>query len=122
MAKPALIERCHPAMRAAIVACCKGFGAAPVFLSSGGTIPVVDTHQERLGIRTALTGYVLADDRMHVPLAEFHLPKFYPGSRHGSGSWLQLVGGKIWQLICGGSEGCATAFASTKVGSLTYDH
>jgi acetylornithine deacetylase/succinyl-diaminopimelate desuccinylase-like protein len=79
MAKPALINRRHPGMRAAQVAYRKGFGATPVFLRSGGTIPVVDTFQSMLGIPTVLMGFALPDDRMHAPNEKFHLPNFYHG-------------------------------------------
>jgi acetylornithine deacetylase/succinyl-diaminopimelate desuccinylase-like protein len=79
MAKPALVNRHHPAMRAAAVAYRKGFGAWPVFLRSGGTIPVVNTLQERLGIPAVLMGFALPDDRMHAPNEKFHLPNLYHG-------------------------------------------
>lgn len=78
-ARPALVSPRHPAMRAASFAYRKGFGAAPVFLRSGGTIPVVNTFQEVLGIPTVLMGFALPDDRMHAPNEKFHLPNFYNG-------------------------------------------
>jgi acetylornithine deacetylase/succinyl-diaminopimelate desuccinylase-like protein len=79
VAKPALVDPKHPAMRAAAVAYTKGFGAEPVFLRSGGTIPVVNLFQEELGIPTVLMGFALPDDRMHAPNEKFHLPNFYNG-------------------------------------------
>jgi acetylornithine deacetylase/succinyl-diaminopimelate desuccinylase-like protein len=78
-AKPALVSRGHPAMRAAALAYRKGFGAAPVFLRSGGTIPVVNAFQKILGVQTVLMGFALPDDRMHAPNEKFHLPNFYNG-------------------------------------------
>jgi acetylornithine deacetylase/succinyl-diaminopimelate desuccinylase-like protein len=78
-AKPALINPNHPAMRAAAAAYRRGFGAAPLFLRSGGTIPVVSTFQEALGIPTVLMGFALPDDRIHAPNEKFHLPNFYHG-------------------------------------------
>jgi acetylornithine deacetylase/succinyl-diaminopimelate desuccinylase-like protein len=79
MAKPALVNRRHPAMQAAVVAYRKGFGAPPVFLRSGGTIPVVNTFQELFGIPTVLMGFALPDDCIHAPNEKFHLPNFYNG-------------------------------------------
>ncbi len=79
MAKPAVIDRSHPAMRAAQFAYHKAFGAEPVFLASGGTIPVVNTFHESLGVPTVLMGFALPDDRMHAPNEKFHLPNFYRG-------------------------------------------
>ena len=78
-ARPAVVDRDHPAMRAASAAYQKGFGARPVFLRSGGTIPVVNTFHELFGMPTVLMGFALPDDRMHAPNEKFHLPNFYNG-------------------------------------------
>jgi acetylornithine deacetylase/succinyl-diaminopimelate desuccinylase-like protein len=75
--KPALIDRNHPAVRAAGLAYKKGFGAAPVFLRSGGSIPVVTTFQESLGIPAVLMGFGLPDDHIHGPNEKLYLPNFY---------------------------------------------
>jgi acetylornithine deacetylase/succinyl-diaminopimelate desuccinylase-like protein len=76
-AKPVLLDRRHPAMRAAIIAYRKGFGAPPVFIRSGGTIPVVRVFQDVLGIPTVLMGFALPGDRIHAPNEKFHLPNFH---------------------------------------------
>jgi acetylornithine deacetylase/succinyl-diaminopimelate desuccinylase-like protein len=78
-AKPALVDPKHPAMAAAALAYRKGFGAPPVLLRSGGTIPILNTFQEMLGIPTVLMGFALPDDRIHAPNEKFHLPNFYNG-------------------------------------------
>jgi acetylornithine deacetylase/succinyl-diaminopimelate desuccinylase-like protein len=78
-AKPALVDPKHPAMAAAALAYRKGFGAAPVLLRSGGTIPILSTFQEMLGIPTVLMGFALPDDRIHAPNEKFHIPNFYNG-------------------------------------------
>ncbi len=75
-AGPAVMDRRHPLTRAARFAYHKAFGRPPVFLRSGGTIPLVGTLQERLGIPTVLMGFALPDDRMHAPNEKFHLPTF----------------------------------------------
>ncbi|HUP27146.1 MAG TPA: dipeptidase, partial [Chloroflexia bacterium] len=79
VAQPALIDRGSPAIAAASAAYLASFGAAPVFLRSGGTIPVVNMFQELLGVPTVLMGFALPDDRMHAPNEKFHLPNFYRG-------------------------------------------
>jgi acetylornithine deacetylase/succinyl-diaminopimelate desuccinylase-like protein len=78
-AKPALADPKHPAMAAAALAYRKGFGATPVLLRSGGTIPILNTFQEMLGIPTVLMGFALPGDRIHAPNEKFHLPNFYNG-------------------------------------------
>jgi len=62
-AKPALVDPKHPAMAAAALAYRKGFGAAPVLLRSGGTIPILNTFQEMLGIPTVLMRGPKSDPR-----------------------------------------------------------
>jgi acetylornithine deacetylase/succinyl-diaminopimelate desuccinylase-like protein len=79
MAKPSMVDRSHPAMRAAQFAYHQAFGKEPVFLASGGTIPIVNTFQEMLEIPTVLMGFALPDDRMHAPNEKFHLPNFHKG-------------------------------------------
>ncbi|MFL6258568.1 MAG: dipeptidase [Thermoanaerobaculia bacterium] len=78
-ARPAEIDRRHAAIRAAARAYKRGFGAAPVFLRSGGSIPVVNLFQEILGIPTALMGFGLPTDRIHAPNERFYLPNFERG-------------------------------------------
>jgi len=82
-AKPAFIDPTHPSLGAAAFACRKGFGAAPVLLRSGGTIPVVSTFQEVLRVPTVMMGFALPDDRMHAPNEKFHLPNFFNGIATG---------------------------------------
>ncbi len=75
----ALIARRHPALRAAAVAYRQGFGAEPIFLRSGGSIPIVNTFKEMLGLPVVLMGFALTDDGMHAPNERFYLPNFYNG-------------------------------------------
>jgi acetylornithine deacetylase/succinyl-diaminopimelate desuccinylase-like protein len=73
-AQPAVVNREHPAMRAAARAYARGFGVAPVFLRCGGTVPVVNTFEATLGIPTVLMGFGLPDDAIHAPNERMHLP------------------------------------------------
>lgn len=75
--KPALVNRNHPAIKAAAFAYEKGFGSPPVFIRSGGSIPVVKTFQQILGCPAVLMGFGLPDDHIHGPNEKFHLPNFY---------------------------------------------
>lgn len=77
--RPALIDRNHPAVRTAGFAYKKAFGAYPVFIRSGGSIPVVNAFQDYLGAPAVLMGFGLPDDRIHAPNEKFHLPNFYRG-------------------------------------------
>lgn len=76
---PATIDIEHPAMRAAALAYQDGFGVSPVYLHSGGTIPVVNTFRSTLGIPTVLMGFALSSDNMHAPNEKFELKNFGRG-------------------------------------------
>jgi acetylornithine deacetylase/succinyl-diaminopimelate desuccinylase-like protein len=75
----AIVRRDSPAMRAAFQAYAEAFGNEPIFIREGGSIPVVATFQQVLGIETILMGFGLPDDRLHSPNEKFHLPNFYKG-------------------------------------------
>jgi acetylornithine deacetylase/succinyl-diaminopimelate desuccinylase-like protein len=79
LAAPTLMDPRHPAMQAAVVAYRKGFGADPVFVRSGGTIPILDALQRTLAIPTVLMGFALSGDRMHAPNEKLHIPSFFNG-------------------------------------------
>jgi acetylornithine deacetylase/succinyl-diaminopimelate desuccinylase-like protein len=79
VSNPALVNRNHPALRAAVSAYQKGFGSKPVFLRSGGSVPAASIFQKRLGIPTVLMGFALPDDRIHAPNEKFYLPNFHRG-------------------------------------------
>jgi acetylornithine deacetylase/succinyl-diaminopimelate desuccinylase-like protein len=78
-AEPAVVDHRQPAMRAASQAYRQAFGARPVLVRSGGTIPVVNMFQQLLDVPTVLMGFALPDDRIHAPNEKFHLPNFHRG-------------------------------------------
>ena len=57
----------------------KGFGKAPVFTREGGSIPVVATFQEELGIPSVLFGVGLPDENAHAPNEKLDLSNFHNG-------------------------------------------
>ncbi len=75
----AIVRRDSPAMQVAFRAYAEAFGKEPIFVREGGSIPVVATFQNVLGIETILMGFGLPDDRLHSPNEKFHLPNFYKG-------------------------------------------
>jgi acetylornithine deacetylase/succinyl-diaminopimelate desuccinylase-like protein len=119
VAKPVLVNRNHPAMRAAAIAYRKGFGAAPVFLRSGGTIPVVNTFQDRLSISTVLMGFALPDHRMHAPNEKFHLPNFFNGV--ATSIWFLAELGESGPCL-GESEATALNQCCEHCARRRYDH
>jgi len=57
----------------------QGFGKAPVFNREGGSIPVVSTFQEELGIPSVLFGVGLPDENAHAPNEKLDLGNFHNG-------------------------------------------
>src|ERR1700686_1315220 len=57
----------------------KGFGQKPVFTREGGSIPVVSTFQEELGLPSVLFGVGLPDENAHAPNEKLDLSNFHNG-------------------------------------------
>ena len=57
----------------------KGFGQTPVFNREGGSIPVVATFQEILGLPSVLFGVGLPDENAHAPNEKLDLANFHGG-------------------------------------------
>ncbi len=75
----AIVDITSPAMEAAAAAYEHGFGARPVYLPEGGSIPVVATFQRVFHIPVLLIGLGLPDDNLHAPNEKFKLDHFYRG-------------------------------------------
>ena len=69
----------HPFMRAAARAIERGFGRTPVFTREGGSIPVVQTFQDELGLPSVLFGVGLPDENAHAPNEKLDLGNFHNG-------------------------------------------
>lgn len=78
---PVLVPRKSDMMQAGMAALEAGFGAKPVFIREGGSIPIVGTLQECLKSPVLLLGYGLSTDNIHSPNEKFHLSNFYNGIR-----------------------------------------
>ncbi|MCB1181808.1 dipeptidase [bacterium] len=80
-AKPVLVPRDSDMVQAGMRALEMGFGAKPVFIREGGSIPIVGTFQACLKAPVLLLGYGLATDNIHSPNEKFHLENFWRGAR-----------------------------------------
>ena len=79
-ASPAvLVNAQSPYMKAAARAVEKGFGAKPVFIREGGSIPVVGLIKSQLGVDTLLLGWGQNDDNLHGPNEKFRIADFHRG-------------------------------------------
>jgi acetylornithine deacetylase/succinyl-diaminopimelate desuccinylase-like protein len=77
--KPWMTDFDNKFVQAAGRAIQKGFGKAPVFNREGGSIPVVATFQEILGLPSVLFGIGLPDENAHAPNEKLDLGNFHGG-------------------------------------------
>ena len=57
----------------------QGFGRSPIFTREGGSIPVVATFQEELGLPSVLFGVGLPDENAHAPNEKLDCGNFHNG-------------------------------------------
>jgi acetylornithine deacetylase/succinyl-diaminopimelate desuccinylase-like protein len=77
--KPWMTSFDNPFVQAAGRAIEKGFGRAPIFTREGGSIPVVSTFQEELGLPSVLFGVGLPDENAHAPNEKLDVSNFHNG-------------------------------------------
>jgi acetylornithine deacetylase/succinyl-diaminopimelate desuccinylase-like protein len=77
--KPWMTAFDNPYVQAAGRAIEQGFGQRPVFNREGGSIPVVSTFQEELGLPCVLFGIGLPDENAHAPDEKLDLGNFHGG-------------------------------------------
>src|SRR6185437_15296449 len=77
--KPWMTSFDNPFVQAAGRAIERGFGKKPVFTREGGSIPVVSTFQEELGLPSVLFGVGLPDENAHAPNEKLDVANFHGG-------------------------------------------
>jgi acetylornithine deacetylase/succinyl-diaminopimelate desuccinylase-like protein len=77
--KPWMTAYDNPFVQAAGRAIERGFGRKPVFTREGGSIPVVSTFQEELGLPSVLFGVGLPDENAHAPNEKLDVGNFHNG-------------------------------------------
>ncbi|MFH1892212.1 MAG: M20/M25/M40 family metallo-hydrolase, partial [Candidatus Zixiibacteriota bacterium] len=80
-APAAIVSRDNPIMQAAEKALEYGFGRKPFWIREGGSIPIVNTFKELLGVDTILLGLCQPDCNAHSPNEFFGLDDFHRGIR-----------------------------------------
>ena len=79
-----------PYMEAAAKAIEHGFGRSPVFIRTGGSIPIVTDFKEALNADPLLLGWGLDDDNTHSPNEKFCLADFHRGIKASAYLWREL--------------------------------
>ncbi|HJX28946.1 MAG TPA: dipeptidase [Thermoanaerobaculia bacterium] len=80
-ADPVVVEVKGPIVDAAMDAMEEVWGARPVRIREGGSIPIVSTFAQVLGSPVLLLGFGLHDDGLHSPNEKFNISHYYNGIR-----------------------------------------
>ncbi|HXE31253.1 MAG TPA: dipeptidase [Terriglobales bacterium] len=81
LAVPVVVDTGNRFIQAAVASLERVFGAEPVFIRSGGSIPVVALFDQELKVPTIMMGFGLPDDGLHSPNEKFALSSFHGGIR-----------------------------------------
>ncbi|WP_282940628.1 dipeptidase [Paenibacillus sp. RC67] len=88
--KPFYISPEHPYIQAAARAYESGFGTAPVYIRSGGSIPIVEVFARVLSAPVVMMDFGLPGENMHGPNEHFHLENFDKGIATLCQYWQEL--------------------------------
>jgi acetylornithine deacetylase/succinyl-diaminopimelate desuccinylase-like protein len=78
--EPWHVDPKHPLFGLAARALEQAFGKAPVFIREGGSIPIVRSFEETLGVPVALIGFALPGSNAHAPDEWFSLDNYARGA------------------------------------------
>ncbi len=76
---PGIVERDSPLVIAAKNSLKAVWDVEPVFVRQGGSVPVVGSIKNLLGVDSLIMGFGLPDDNLHAPNEKFHLPNYFRG-------------------------------------------
>ncbi len=76
-----------PCLASAAKALKAEFSRAPVLMGCGGSIPIVASFKDILGMQSLLVGFGLASDAIHSPNEKYDVASFH----HGIRSWARIM-------------------------------
>ncbi len=91
---PTMADLSSPYMAAARSAIESAFGTAPVLIREGGSIPVVASFKDLLGVDTLLLGWGQNTDNLHSPDEHFAIEDFHKGTLASAYLWQALADGE----------------------------
>ena len=77
--QPVVTPTDSPAYRAAAAAMEATFGRPPIPVRSGGSIPIIASFEQILGLKTVLMGFGLDSDAIHSPDEHYGLFNYFRG-------------------------------------------
>jgi acetylornithine deacetylase/succinyl-diaminopimelate desuccinylase-like protein len=88
---PYLVSPTGKLARAGLSALKQAFGAEPILMREGGSIPIVTDFKKILGADSLLLGLALPDDNAHSPNEKFSLDCYEKGMRMSAYLWPELA-------------------------------
>ncbi len=83
----------HPGRRAARTVLRELYGAEPLEVGMGGSIPVLETFSNVLGVDTVFFSFAVGDEDIHAPNEFFRVHRLYEGQRAWASLWARLAEG-----------------------------
>ena len=80
----------NPALRVVSQTLTDVFGIAPEIVGMGGTIPIVTTFREVLGVDTIFFSFSVADENIHAPNEFYRIERFRLGLRAWTHLWRRM--------------------------------
>ncbi len=93
--RPSLTPIDYPPTRAAARAIEATFGAAPLYIREGGSVPVCASFETILGLQVVLLGFAPADGNFHAPNEWMWMSNFETGIRTIARFWDEAAGLKL---------------------------
>jgi acetylornithine deacetylase/succinyl-diaminopimelate desuccinylase-like protein len=89
--RPLAFSPDHPYIRAAARATEAAYGKPPVYVRSGGSIPIVETMSRLLSAPVVMLDFGLPGENLHAPNEHFHLEQWDKGGAVLAGFWKELA-------------------------------
>ena len=92
-ATPWVMDPSHPMLECARRALARAWPKPAAMMREGGSIPVMATFQQHLGLPCILMGFGLDDDNVHAPNEKFSLSSYYGGIKSAAYLYEELAKG-----------------------------
>lgn len=93
--RPVLLDIASPAVEAGKKAMAEAFGAEPVFVRCGGSVPITEMFQRIMGLDAVMLGVGLPGDNLHAPNEHIPVRQVLGGAVMSASYMMQLGAGGV---------------------------